>query len=174
MTERRKRTPKRPRKRAQEKPTERIPGLYYPVPDMTPDEFFKALGNLKREAELEIDRLLDFLDRLDAPNEDLEPVGDDEPSLGSFDRLLNQEHSWKQRSGSNGSWCEPGYDRELDRADDEPSLGAPERHPVVPYPGIWWSEHRRDYQGSQVQWADGDRRDRECDVDDEASEQPAI
>jgi hypothetical protein len=49
-----------------------------------------------------------------------EPDVDAEPSLGSFDRLTNQAHAWRQ------SWsCFPGRDYEVDVADreaDEPLL----------------------------------------------------
>ena len=71
------------------------------------------------------------LDNFDAPGEDLEeddpggeggPNGivDDEPSLGSFNGMINQEKSWRQREV-------PGtcnIDCEEDRADHEPSLAA--------------------------------------------------
>jgi len=43
-----------------------------------------------------------------------EPPEDDEPSLGSFDGMVSQLSSWKQRAG----WY-PGSDREQDDCDDE-------------------------------------------------------
>lgn len=72
--------------------------------------------------------------------------------MGSFDRLSNQIHAWKD------GWCD--IDAELDRADLEPSLGATEGSP----------------SSSQAHWATGgvdDREgdpgcdDREPEVDDE-------
>jgi hypothetical protein len=47
-----------------------------------------------------------------------------EPSLGSFDRLMNQQHAWQQRLSPN-DWA-PGIDAELDNADredDDPAGG---------------------------------------------------
>ena len=87
-----------------------------------------------------IERLLGVLDTLDG-DPDLEPSlgggpadarpglldieGDDaddeltgdenEPSLGSFDRMTNQEKSYRQTA----NWFSGGDDRELDRSDNE-------------------------------------------------------
>ena len=57
--------------------------------------------------------------------------------------------------------AEEGADLESDRADDEPSLGAPERHPSPHSYGVarWFSD-------SQALWADGSTSDREDDGDD--------
>lgn len=123
-------TAERPRKkkRAGKAPAvqQRQPGLYYPV--MTPEEFYEAVGKLKQEAEIAIDRLIAFVDSLEAdpdveangdelddnlpddedsdPPEEADPGeeadegeddGTDEPELGSFDRMTNQEHSYKTR-----------------------------------------------------------------------------
>lgn len=38
---------------------------------------------LRAKIEAAVDRLISILDALDAPHEDLEPVGDDEPSLSA-------------------------------------------------------------------------------------------
>lgn len=38
---------------------------------------------LRSKIEATVDRLISILDSLDAPHEDLEPVGDDEPSLSA-------------------------------------------------------------------------------------------
>ena len=68
------------------------------------------------------------------------PDVDDEPSLGSFDRVVNQNHAWTRRLGPS-TWhaavdaeaddcdredCDPAGDI----ADSEPSLGWPERFSV--------------------------------------------
>ena len=67
-------------------------------------------------------------------------MGDEEPSLGSFDRLTDQEKSWRQyRQASHD------VDAEQDDADAEPALGSLDQH---------------DDQGH---WADGGRRDLELD-----------
>ena len=76
------------------------------------------------------------------PDLELDP-SDDEPSLGSFDRMLDQT-----------KWCSSafvnGVDLEVDRSDDEPSLGAPIGG------------------GDQRHWAQGDRQDREEQHDHES------
>lgn len=53
-------------------------------------------------------------------DDDREDVGDDEPSLGSFDRMTNQEKSWRTQS----PWAFPAVDAEqddCDREDDDPN-----------------------------------------------------
>src|ERR1700689_2472340 len=96
--------------------------LYLPT-DVTPEEVFQAIGRLRKEARDEIDRLVRFLD--DTENHmELEPEdeADDsemEPSLGSFERVLDQSKAWQQR----GEFCS-GDDVEQDAADGEPSLGS--------------------------------------------------
>lgn len=52
----------------------------------------------------------------DEPQDD--PADQGEPELGSFDQIVNQEHSWK----STGEFWDAGA--ELDTADAEPSLGS--------------------------------------------------
>src|SRR5262245_51325692 len=61
------------------------------------------LTRLRNEARQEINRLIDFLDESDpyvmtelADDDDREEVGDSEPSLGSFDRMTDQEKSYQQ------------------------------------------------------------------------------
>lgn len=92
-------------------------------------------GGFVRESQELIQTLIDFLDELE-PDPDLEPTlgymtgpaevdeceieEDPEPSLGSLDRVVNQEKSYKQ------AWAH-GTDYELDCSDNEPSLGWPER-----------------------------------------------
>jgi hypothetical protein len=67
---------------------------------------------------------------------------DDEPSLGSFERMTDQTNAWQQRS----LYGCPAVDGEHDRADDEPSLGS------------------LDHNHSQSRWAAGGRRDMEEDL----------
>ena len=68
--------------------------------------------------EAQIEFLLALLDRIDADPDledgaDLEHGGDDEPSLGSFDAMPNQEHAYQQEA----FWL--GVDLEEDRSDFE-------------------------------------------------------
>jgi hypothetical protein len=93
--------------------------LYLPT-DITPEQLFRAIGKLRKEARDEIDRLIRFLDDTDNHME-LEPVDDDggegaEPSLGSFDRMTDQSKSWRT-CGS--VWAFPEVDGEVDDADRE-------------------------------------------------------
>jgi hypothetical protein len=104
-----------------ERPAESAGGLYYPTP-VTPEEVFQAIGRLRKEARAEIDRLIRFLDKTDdyvsrelEDDDDREQVGDDEPSLGSFDRMTNQDKAWRQQS----LWAFPAVDAEQDDADRE-------------------------------------------------------
>ena len=78
----------------------------------------RRLAKLRKKATAEIERLIGFLDASDdyvmtelEENDDRELVGDDEPSLGSFDRITNQEKSW--RGGITG------LDAEQDDCDSE-------------------------------------------------------
>jgi hypothetical protein len=136
--------------------------------DISPEEFFQTLGRVRRAARDEIERLIDWLDStIDVDQDTAVDDGpcdggdDDEPSLGSFDRMSDQVKAWASRG-----WG--GIDMELDRADSEPSLASPEIR-----------------TGSQERWAAGgadDREgdpghdDREPDVDAEPSEdnEPAL
>jgi hypothetical protein len=86
-----------------------------------------VLKRLRREARAEIDRLIAFLDQSDTyvmnereDDDDREEVGDDEPSLGSFDRMTDQSKSWRTQS----TWAFPAVDAEqddCDREDDDPN-----------------------------------------------------
>lgn len=103
------------------------------------------LARLRREARDEIARLISFLDASDPYAQfELEEQDDREaeiaePSLGGLDRAQDQTR-----------WAAGGTDdAELDRSDDEPSVGS----------GDGWSgEH-----ASQENWARGGRDDREDD-----------
>ena len=76
----------------------------------------------------------------------MEEVGDDEPSLGTFDRMIDQTKASRQNVYRSG-WMDepPPVDTEIDGADAEPALGSLDQH------------------DNQEQWAAGDRRDREQD-----------
>jgi len=134
----------------------------FPGPQHLSRRDHRALAKLRAAAEKEIERLIEFVDRIDG-EPDLEDSDEDddresEPSLG-----------WA------GGWgCSPGtvpnaffVDCELDDANDEPSLGACERHPSH----YGWSS--RDGGGSQNGWAQGNVEDLEGEhagEDDEESD----
>lgn len=99
--------------------------LYLRTP-VTPEEAFQAIGRLRKEARDEIDRLIRFLDDTDRHME-LEEAVDDvpcdgdtdaEPSLGSFDRAVNQVTAWKTTTGYGSGY---DVDCELDQCDHEDS-----------------------------------------------------
>jgi hypothetical protein len=101
----------------------------------------KRLAKLRQKASAETERLIAFLDASDSyvtteleDDDDRELVGDEEPSLGSPDRLWDQT-KWGRCDGFD-------VDAELDTADAEPSLGS--------LGGI-----------DQTLWSTGDRTDRE-------------
>ena len=89
--------------------------------DASPADIFRAIGKLRKEARDEINRLIRFLDCTEnhmelEDDDDREQVGDDEPSLGSFDRMMDQVKAW-----SGGHF---DIDTELDdcdREDDDPN-----------------------------------------------------
>jgi hypothetical protein len=115
----------------------------------------RKLRRLRSRARDEIRRLIDFLDQSDPyatteleDDDDREGGGDEEPSLGSFDQVINQERSWKQRHGE----VIAELDAEVDDADAEPSLAA--------------SEHY--HPGNQSYWGSGNSGDdREEDAGDD-------
>jgi hypothetical protein len=83
-------------------------------------ESINTLVRLRREAREEISRLIEFLDASDEyvmteleDDADLEEGGDSEPSLGSFDRMVNQEKSYAQSFGA----FVPAFDAERDDAE---------------------------------------------------------
>ncbi|MCC8954166.1 hypothetical protein H8B02_12095 [Bradyrhizobium sp. Pear77] len=113
------------------------------------------LGKLRQKASAEIERLVDFLDAsdIDPDLEEIdmcEPIGDEEASLGSLDRAANQDR-WGDGAHS---WGAGDVDRELDRGDDEPSLGAVELHPCC-----LESPNGSNPTGNQTHWAAGGLRD---------------
>jgi hypothetical protein len=138
----------------------------------------KRAARLRQKAADEIERLLAFLDASD-PYTATEPEeavddrpcdgdSDAEPSLGSFDRMSDQTKAWSTRS----TYAEIEVDAEHDTSDAEPALAAPENHPQPPYTAIGYTgglvvygpaDQHRDGSGSQHDWAQGNRDDREGD-----------
>jgi hypothetical protein len=125
----------------------RLNGSGFAQQDAARIQSIQTLCRMRREARHEIARLIQFLDASDdyvmtelEADDDREEVGDTEPSLGSFDRMTNQEKSWRAMGAAD-------LDAELDTADDEPALGS--------------LDH--DHHPNQEQWAAGDRRDLEED-----------
>ena len=105
---------------------------------MTPEEIFRAIGKLRKDARDEIERLLTFLDQtenhmqIDCEPEDesdgdceLEDGADDEPSLGSHEVREAGAVSYKFRGVCDGS--DMIYDCEGDdhdgREPDEAGIG---------------------------------------------------
>ena len=123
---------------------ESLQDALYRRTDISPETFFQALGRVRRAARDEIERLIAWLDSTIDVDED--SAGDDEPcddrelepSLGSFDRMSDQIKAWQ---GGNYD-----VDAELDKCDDEPSLGSV-----------------GDMHFNQGRWAAGNRRDLEQD-----------
>ena len=123
----------------------------------------------RQEVAETIERLIAILDQIDG-EADLEPAGDEEedgtegePSLG-----------WTTTEASYGvkplAWS---VDAELDDADAEPSLAAPESVSTSlgpSYPDRYSVGPRRTSEGRQTHWAAGDSQDLEGDPleDDEA------
>jgi hypothetical protein len=91
-----------------------------------------TLARLRKEASAEIERLIAFLDtsdpyvmnELELDNHD-EDGGDTEPSLGSFDRMIDQSKSWRSVQGE----FIAGLDAEQDDADREDADPAEESEP---------------------------------------------
>ncbi|XIA64317.1 hypothetical protein ACFIOY_36430 [Bradyrhizobium sp. TZ2] len=100
-------------------PADSAGALYVKTP-VTPEEIFRAIGRLRKE----IDRLIRFLDESDnhmelGPEHDGDDA-DDEPSLGSFDRMTDQSKSWLKvdRNPDVYGWSH-GVDNEQDDSDYE-------------------------------------------------------
>jgi hypothetical protein len=101
--------------------------LYWPT-GVTPEQIFEVIGRLRKEARDEIDRLIGFIDKTDDyvsreleddDSANFEDGGDSEPSLGSLDRMTDQTKLY-----AGGPTDHFSIDRELDKSDDEPSLGS--------------------------------------------------
>lgn len=113
-------------------------GALYFKTDIPPEEVFKAIGRLRKEARDEIDRLIRFLDDTenhmerepedegdDADLEDDDPGEDDglsEPSLGS----IGDTHHFDQERWATGGTkdLEDEHDGAEPDDDGEPSLGS--------------------------------------------------
>ncbi|WP_457492184.1 hypothetical protein [Tardiphaga sp. P5_C7] len=142
---------------------EMAPEALYFKTDVSPEVVFRAIGTLRREARDEIHRLIQFLDKTDDyVSRELEDSIDDhpmddtelEPSLCGVDA--------DPRRHAGGDGCGWSSDRELDDADDEPSLGSIENHPN----GYQDSGITR----SQEHWAGGNTDEREDVCEDEGAE----
>lgn len=105
-----------------EQPAESAGELYRRT-DISPEQFFQALGRARRAARDEIERLIDWLDSTIDVDEDFavddeacDEDTDAEPSLGSFDRMSDQIKAWATRG-----WGEVDVELdEADREDDDP------------------------------------------------------
>jgi hypothetical protein len=118
-----------------ERPAESAGALYRRT-DISPADFFQALGRVRRTVRDEIERLIAVDDRGCDEDTDLEA------SLGSFDRMSDQVKAWRTTTGYGSAY---DVDCELDRCDAEPSLGSVNTH----------HNHER--------WAEGNADDREGD-----------
>jgi hypothetical protein len=130
------------------------------------DTYFAEIGKLRRIASREIARLIDFLDRLDG-DWDLEDDGSAEPTLG-----------WPERPGFGALSLRPGPqedgesewsigskgDLELDKADDEPSLGSSACFGFFGYG--YWRGYDASPEWNQEHWAAGRCDDIENDPAD--------
>ena len=100
--------------------------LYLPT-DVTPEKLFQAIGRLRKEARDEIDRLIRFLDETDNHMELEDSIddnpqgegGDDEPSLGSFDRMADQSKAWTSRDPM--AAMRDGEQDDCDHEDSDPA-----------------------------------------------------
>jgi hypothetical protein len=99
-------------------------GIYRRI-DISPENFFQALGRVRRDVRDEIERLIEWLDSTIDTDQDAavddegcDEDSDREPSFGSFDRMSDQINAWQTRPVT------ADLDAELDRAGSEPSLGA--------------------------------------------------
>jgi hypothetical protein len=137
--------------------------------------YFAKISKIRRAAIREIDRLIDLVDRIDG-DPDLEDNGDAEPTLGwsvngqpgagTFtDGDGEMEHSlgWTV-SGHLGDNGPETNDRELDKADDEPSLGSSACFGFFGYG--YWRGYDASPEWSQEHWAAGRRDDIENDPAD--------
>jgi hypothetical protein len=171
-----------PTKPIAEAPESPADALYFPT-DVTPEELFEAMGKLRREAEDEIERLIDLLDRTDAfepldvgcdedckpraiPEigyyDEREPSGEDEPSLGRTEAgesfsgggIADGEEEFATTGREERRPCH--RDRSVG---GEPVLGSCEEHPNP----LNISFNGYSFRGSQVGWAEGNGDDREGD-----------
>lgn len=158
-----------------------VEGPYRQV-DIPLEDIFAGLG--RDGVEVLVDHLITMLDQIDADqidretngdeldasypeagphhlyqsnqNEDAEEGGDNEPALGSFDRIVDQGVAW--HPFGMGAYFPNPIDGEVDRSDDEPALAS--------VAADEWS--------TQERWAAGNADDREgdpCCDDREGDEQ---
>ena len=132
-------------------------------------DYRRSLRDVRRQAEEEVERLLDLLDKI-APDDELEEdddfeddPSDREPSLG-----------WSERCAGRGGCPTATDEAEAGDGDREPSLAAPETCPDChPYEGErhGWKSTRGVERffgrrgGSQEHWSSGSRDEREDEHD---------
>jgi len=121
-------------------------------PDASPEEIFKAIGRLRKEARDEIDRLIRFLDESDDHME-REPDGDEED--------VSYPHAGPRATLGISEDDEDG-------ADDEPSLGSSGHYEAGP---ISYLFHAINDGFEMVLDCEGDEHDgREPDCEDEGAQ----
>ncbi len=127
------------------------------------------------EVGIALDAVIAALDDLDAPGEELEDEGHDEPALGWCERV-EQDHLADGIGDDEDTLGWTAAVRQLDLGpnteDGEHTLGSPERHPFAftmtaahfePADGQGVRRYPRD--GSQAAWAQGARRDGEGEAE---------
>ena len=108
-------------------------GALYRRTDISPEQFFQALGKARKAARHKIERLINWLDSTIDVDEDFavddggcDEDTDAEPSLGSFDRLSNHLHAWEHRG-----WGDVDLEQDdADREDADPDE-AKDQQPVM-------------------------------------------
>jgi hypothetical protein len=117
-------------------------------PGIDPLTWRQALENRVEQHLSLVTTLLALLDGMDT-DPDLEPIEDDEPSIGGHapwgrevDLELDNADTepslgWTDMEGRYGRGLTFDPDREVDDADDEPNLGAPEPGFAPPLYGMW-------------------------------------
>jgi hypothetical protein len=100
------------------------PGPLYIPTDVTPEQIFIAIGQLRKEARDEIDRLIQFLDKTDDyVSRELEDAVDDVACDGDDDAEASLGWTEQEARWGKHAWT-ADIDAELDGCDAEPSLGA--------------------------------------------------
>jgi hypothetical protein len=138
--------------------------LYVPT-GLTPDELFEALGKLRREAQDEIERLIDLLDLTDPFFDEREKQIDDEPIDGdddSEDTLGSVDHANQTRWASGDAGSREGDGCADDREGDELQHGGDEHDGAEPgedsEPSLGWTEAHAQGVGQLGGWDDSRRR----------------
>jgi hypothetical protein len=113
------------------KATEQVASRFEAFPEPSNADYVPRVRDLAKA-------LIDFLDGVDS-DPDLEPIlgyehipgsdecegpEDDEPSLGSLDRMTDQSKSWAVKNRDSVTGADFAVDSEKDDCDNEPSLGS--------------------------------------------------